>query len=363
MARHLDRFAPSCRSEAVIVGVDVEPPEQHVSRRHLVDQRVQPGDEQEFVVRRLARLGERLVPARASTANPDVSSVREVLPHGLRHSKSRASQRADAARHARAAGRRPWRRRCSVLANDGHTLRVRRRDAGSRIDQILAEPCDPKLYEPKMDDARDYVAIAEDISGPIPRPAPPEYPWGEALAIFDAVRPDARIVNLETSITHRGEHDPEKRIHYRVSPTNAACLAAARVDVCTLANNHVLDWGAARAHRHARHARPSAHPALRRGSRSRRSDSPGGDRPRRARPYRGVFGRLLRRWCPAVVVGYRGFDRACNTLVDLRGLHAKVAARDRALAPAAHRSSCSRSIGDRTGASRSRRRIVGSRTT
>jgi len=111
------------------------------------------------------------------------------------------------------------------------------------IDQILAEPCDPKLYEPSMDDARDYVAIAEEISGPIPRAAPPEYPWGEALAILDAVRPDARIVNLETSITHRGEHDPEKRIHYRVSPANAACLAAARIDVCTLANNHVLDWG------------------------------------------------------------------------------------------------------------------------
>jgi poly-gamma-glutamate synthesis protein (capsule biosynthesis protein) len=111
------------------------------------------------------------------------------------------------------------------------------------IDQILAEPCDPKLYEPYIDDARDYVAIAETISGPIPRTAPPEYPWGDALAILDAARPDARIVNLETSITRGGKHDPEKQIHYRVSPTNAACLAAARVDVCTLANNHVLDWG------------------------------------------------------------------------------------------------------------------------
>ncbi len=111
------------------------------------------------------------------------------------------------------------------------------------IDQILAEPCDPKLYEPHMDDARDYVAIAEDVSGPIPRQAGPHYPWGDALALLDATRPDARIINLETSITRRGEHDPDKQIHYRVSPENAACLAAARVDVCTLANNHVLDWG------------------------------------------------------------------------------------------------------------------------
>jgi poly-gamma-glutamate synthesis protein (capsule biosynthesis protein) len=111
------------------------------------------------------------------------------------------------------------------------------------IDQILGAPCDPKLYEPHMDDARDYIAIAEEVSGPIPRGAPPDYPWGDALAILDAARPDARIVNLETTVTRRGDPDHDKRIHYRVSPENAACLAAARVDACALANNHVLDWG------------------------------------------------------------------------------------------------------------------------
>ena len=111
------------------------------------------------------------------------------------------------------------------------------------IDQILAEPCDPVLYEPHLVDAREYIDIAEDASGVIPRGAPADYPWGDALAVLDAARPDARIINLETSITRRGEHDSQKRIHYRVSPENAACLAAAHVDVCTLANNHVLDWG------------------------------------------------------------------------------------------------------------------------
>jgi poly-gamma-glutamate synthesis protein (capsule biosynthesis protein) len=111
------------------------------------------------------------------------------------------------------------------------------------IDQILPQPCDPILHEPYMDDARDYIEIAERVSGPIPRGVAPEYPWGEALGVLDAARPDARIVNLETSITRRGEHDPRKGIHYRVSPENAACLAAARIDACTLGNNHVLDWG------------------------------------------------------------------------------------------------------------------------
>ena len=111
------------------------------------------------------------------------------------------------------------------------------------IDQILAEPCDPRLYEPSITDARDYVALAEQRSGPIPRGAPPAYPWGDALAVLAAESPDARIVNLETAITRRGEPDPEKGIHYRVSPENAACLRAAGIQVCALANNHVLDWG------------------------------------------------------------------------------------------------------------------------
>lgn len=116
---------------------------------------------------------------------------------------------------------------------------------GRGIDQILAEPCDPSLYEPSMTDARDYIALAEQRTGPIPRGAPPAYPWGDALAMLDAARPDVRLVNLETSITRRGEPDHDKEVHYRVSPENAAALRAARVDVCALANNHVLDWGPA----------------------------------------------------------------------------------------------------------------------
>ena len=114
---------------------------------------------------------------------------------------------------------------------------------GRGIDQILAEPCDPELYEPSLHDARDYVVLAEEVSGPIPRRAPPDYPWGDALAVLDAAHPDARIVNLETAITRRGDPDRDKQIHYRTSPENARTLAAARIDVCTLGNNHVLDWG------------------------------------------------------------------------------------------------------------------------
>jgi poly-gamma-glutamate synthesis protein (capsule biosynthesis protein) len=51
------------------------------------------------------------------------------------------------------------------------------------------------------------------------------------------------VINLETSITRSAGFAAGKAIHYRMSPGNVACLAAARPDACALANNHVLDFG------------------------------------------------------------------------------------------------------------------------
>jgi poly-gamma-glutamate synthesis protein (capsule biosynthesis protein) len=58
------------------------------------------------------------------------------------------------------------------------------------------------------------------------------------------VQPDLRIINLETSITRSTDFLP-KGINYKMNPGNAACLTAAGIDCCVLANNHVLDWGRA----------------------------------------------------------------------------------------------------------------------
>lgn len=114
---------------------------------------------------------------------------------------------------------------------------------GRGVDQILPHPCESGLHEPHVKDARDYVRLAEAASGPVPRPVEFPYVWGDALAALDRVAPEARIVNLETSVTRSEEHWPGKGIHYRMSPANVPCLTAARIDCCTLANNHVLDWG------------------------------------------------------------------------------------------------------------------------
>jgi poly-gamma-glutamate synthesis protein (capsule biosynthesis protein) len=114
---------------------------------------------------------------------------------------------------------------------------------GRGIDQVLPHPGDPRLYEEWVRDARDYIRLAERVNGPIPAPVPADYPWGEALAALDRQGPALRIVNLETAVTAAGEPWPGKGIHYRMHPANLACLTAARLNACALANNHVLDWG------------------------------------------------------------------------------------------------------------------------
>ena len=115
---------------------------------------------------------------------------------------------------------------------------------GRGIDQILPHPGDPRLYEPYIRDARDYVRLAEHRNGPVKRPVAFDYPWGDALAELQRVAPDARIINLETAITVSDRYRP-KGINYRMNPANIGCLTAAGVDCCALANNHVLDWDVA----------------------------------------------------------------------------------------------------------------------
>lgn len=114
---------------------------------------------------------------------------------------------------------------------------------GRGIDQVLPRPGNPQLHESWVADAREYVELAERVNGPIRRPVNFEYIWGDALAELEHAGTDVRIINLETSITSNDEHWPDKGIHYRMHPQNTGCLSAARIDGCSLANNHVLDWG------------------------------------------------------------------------------------------------------------------------
>jgi poly-gamma-glutamate capsule biosynthesis protein CapA/YwtB (metallophosphatase superfamily) len=70
----------------------------------------------------------------------------------------------------------------------------------------------------------------------------PEEAWGDTLPLLLAA--DLRIINLECAIT---EHEQmwsrtPKVFHFRADPHAVEVLRAARVDACSLANNHTLDF-------------------------------------------------------------------------------------------------------------------------
>ena len=70
----------------------------------------------------------------------------------------------------------------------------------------------------------------------------PEEPWGDVLPLLDAA--DLRIINLECAIT---EHKQPwsltpKVFHFRADPVATEVLKTARIDACSLANNHTLDF-------------------------------------------------------------------------------------------------------------------------
>ena len=133
--------------------------------------------------------------------------------------------------------REPGRERSTMLFLCGDVM------TGRGIDQVLAHPAKPQIYESYARSALDYVDLAERTSGAIPRRVGDAYIWGDALAELERRRPDARIVNLETAVTASEEAWPRKGINYRMHPANVGCLKAAAIDCCVLANNHVLDWG------------------------------------------------------------------------------------------------------------------------
>jgi len=51
---------------------------------------------------------------------------------------------------------------------------------GRGVDQILARASSPWLHEPRVRSALEYVALAEQANGPIPRPVDHAYVWGAA---------------------------------------------------------------------------------------------------------------------------------------------------------------------------------------
>ncbi|MEE8118117.1 MAG: CapA family protein [Gammaproteobacteria bacterium] len=114
---------------------------------------------------------------------------------------------------------------------------------GRGIDQVLPHPSDPVIHESFMKSAIGYVELAVPVNKPIHKPVNFSYIWGDALAELERIHPDIKIINLETSVTTSNDYWRGKTVHYRMHPKNIPALTAAGIDFCSLANNHILDWG------------------------------------------------------------------------------------------------------------------------
>ena len=65
------------------------------------------------------------------------------------------------------------------------------------------------------------------------------YPWGNLLGVLRST--DLNLANLETTLTTSS--DPAVKIFtFKAAPDRVQVLSEARIDVCNLANNHILDY-------------------------------------------------------------------------------------------------------------------------
>src|SRR5215210_2105475 len=70
----------------------------------------------------------------------------------------------------------------------------------------------------------------------------PEEPWGDVTPLLEAS--DLRIINLECAITdnERPWTRTPKVFHFKAPSAAIETLLAARIDACSLANNHTVDF-------------------------------------------------------------------------------------------------------------------------
>ncbi len=65
------------------------------------------------------------------------------------------------------------------------------------------------------------------------------YPWGSMLDVLHST--DLNLINLETTLTRSTRLVP-KTFNFKADTDKVQCLLEARIDVCNLANNHIMDF-------------------------------------------------------------------------------------------------------------------------
>jgi len=97
-----------------------------------------------------------------------------------------------------------------------------------------------QLFKTRVNDPEHSSYVKRVLSHLGKQHLPHSYVWGDMLPYFHSA--DLRIINLETSATTHPEKWPDKAFNYRMHPENLQCLNEARIDYCSLANNHTLDY-------------------------------------------------------------------------------------------------------------------------
>lgn len=101
-------------------------------------------------------------------------------------------------------------------------------------------PRSPKPPDPLTIAVAGDVHFEGGLRDRLERPATALAPATATLAAADVA-----IVNLETSVGTGGRPEAGKRYTFQASPAALTALAAAGIDVATMANNHALDFGPA----------------------------------------------------------------------------------------------------------------------
>jgi poly-gamma-glutamate capsule biosynthesis protein CapA/YwtB (metallophosphatase superfamily) len=113
--------------------------------------------------------------------------------------------------------------------------------AGDTMLGRLVDLLQPAHVAPDTEEEALYVKRLRDIYPDLKR-VDSSYPFGNLLPIFQN-ESDVNIINLETAITTHATKWPHKAFNYRMHPMNVTILQNAKIDYCSLANNHILDYG------------------------------------------------------------------------------------------------------------------------
>ncbi len=127
---------------------------------------------------------------------------------------------------------------CQVRDTGASPALPRERDAAAASEGApVAEPPASRRFS--------VIAVGDVMLGKIAQSAIRDqgldYPFGGVRDVLDAH--DIAFANLEAPITSRGKEKVKKQYRLRVDPAQARALTRSSIDVVSLANNHMMDFG------------------------------------------------------------------------------------------------------------------------